>query len=79
MAWWRLRTWLHLSRPLVRTQWCIAFRLDPALTSARHYALQPQLGHAQMAFETMAGFYNDRTPGGFMTAARAERIYRMGK
>lgn len=75
MWWWRTRTRARLLRPAVRGEWQRIFRTHPMLHNARHYADRPQLGHAQMAFETFAGFYNDRVEGGFMTVDQARSIY----
>ena len=74
---WRVRTWARFafSRAL-RDEWRIKFRSDPQLTNARHYADNPHLGHEQMAYDTLAGFYNGEVKSGFMTAEQARIIYK---
>lgn len=66
MRWWRLRTWARTLSPAFRRHWRCVFATEPCLFNARH--------HGDLA--TMAGFYNDTTPGGFMTVADVERVLR---
>lgn len=72
--WWRLRTRLRLLRPSVRRELQARLLSAPELHNARHYA-----DASESAFETLAGYYNDGTFGGFMTAELARKIYREGK
>jgi len=71
MQWWRLRTRARLLRPSVRAEWREQFSANPSLHSARHYA-----DLSAMAHMTMAGFYNENTPGGFMTPQQASKLYK---
>ncbi len=65
--WWRLRTWARLTfSPALRAHWRGVFEREPCLFNARHHG----------DYATMAGFYNDTTPGGFMQPHEAKSIYR---
>lgn len=62
----RYRTWLKVTfSPSFRRHWAHVFATNPHLYWAR----------CNFCFITMSGFYNDETPGGFMTTEDARKIY----
>ncbi len=71
MFWWRLRTRLRLLFPGNRALWRATFRQDPVLHAARHFVHERR----DVGYQTMAGYYNDKTVGGFMTPALAKKVY----
>lgn len=70
MLLWRAQTRIKLLWPGHRRKIVEGWMKAPHLFNARHYA-EASVG----AFGTLAGDYNDHTPGGFMTEKQARRLF----
>jgi hypothetical protein len=65
MRWWRLRTWSRFAfSEREREAWRQCFAIEPCLFNARHHG----------DYTSMAGFYNDTIPCGYMTPEDARWI-----
>ncbi len=73
MLYWRLRTNWRLLSLSERALWRATFRQHRALHNARNYVGHPEF--SEIAWGTMAGYYNDYTTGGFMTPELAKKVY----